>query len=354
MSELEYDHHWAAELTAAGFTVPSDPINLRGVIKQIIAQVGPSSGTFVPLAAASPVTVTAPLVLNGQLVIGAVSNKRLPAGTDIVMNGSLLATNASDKFDKVLWQVTGTLEGGFTGENSSNSIDPAFAFGTDMYLVTGQTVGDVAGLTTIIGAVGEVHLATPNATVTTLIGLEAVANIDPTATNATVSDMASLFVQGQTAALPSGASVTIAYGIQVQSPTVGVSNFAIETDGNAPNRLLGTLQVTGTIQSVGSDPHLLLKADLAELALNSTSDGGSVVLTLGGSSAFYQFNNSAGTNVLTIRNTGQLKSVAGNEATGAGSAALGANSPAVTNTAPYTWEKIMTSDGSQCYFPVWK
>lgn len=50
----------------------------------------------------------------------------------------------------------------------------------------------------------------------------------------------------------------------------------------------------------------------------------------------------------------QLKTVAGNETTGGGSAALGANSPAVTNTAPYTWWKVTTSDGSQGYIPVWK
>jgi hypothetical protein len=36
MSELEYDHNWATELTAAGITPPSNPLNLRGVLKAII------------------------------------------------------------------------------------------------------------------------------------------------------------------------------------------------------------------------------------------------------------------------------------------------------------------------------
>lgn len=40
--------------------------------------------------------------------------------------------------------------------------------------------------------------------------------------------------------------------------------------------------------------------------------------------------------------------------TGAGSAALGANSPAVTNTAPYTWFTFLSSDGSTVYVPAWK
>jgi len=50
---------------------------------------------------------------------------------------------------------------------------------------------------------------------------------------------------------------------------------------------------------------------------------------------------------------GTLKFAAGNTS-GAGTALLGANSPAVTNTAPYTWATVTTSDGSTGYVPVWK
>ena len=46
--------------------------------------------------------------------------------------------------------------------------------------------------------------------------------------------------------------------------------------------------------------------------------------------------------------------VAANETTGAGTALLGTNSPATTNTAPYTWLTVITSDGSTCYIPLWK
>jgi hypothetical protein len=41
-------------------------------------------------------------------------------------------------------------------------------------------------------------------------------------------------------------------------------------------------------------------------------------------------------------------------ATGSGSAALGANSPATTNTAPYTWLKMIGPDGSTLYVPAFK
>lgn len=43
-----------------------------------------------------------------------------------------------------------------------------------------------------------------------------------------------------------------------------------------------------------------------------------------------------------------------NNTTGGGLAALGANCPAVTATAPYTWFKMMSSDGSTVYVPAWK
>lgn len=71
--------------------------------------------------------------------------------------------------------------------------------------------------------------------------------------------------------------------------------------------------------------------------------GGRIVLATGGNDRFY------------IDINGVLQNnVAANESTGAGAALLGANSPAVTLTAPYTWIKIKTSDGSDVYVPVWK
>lgn len=51
--------------------------------------------------------------------------------------------------------------------------------------------------------------------------------------------------------------------------------------------------------------------------------------------------------------TGILK-YAGTNTAGSGSAALGSNSPAVTNTAPYTWFQMQSSDGSTVYVPAWK
>lgn len=40
MSELEYDKNWAGELLAAGITPASTPLNIRGLLKQIIEHLG--------------------------------------------------------------------------------------------------------------------------------------------------------------------------------------------------------------------------------------------------------------------------------------------------------------------------
>lgn len=56
-------------------------------------------------------------------------------------------------------------------------------------------------------------------------------------------------------------------------------------------------------------------------------------------------------NVLAI--DGTLK-FGGQNTTGAGSAALSTNCPATTTTAPYTWIRAVSSDGSTVYIPCWK
>lgn len=56
----------------------------------------------------------------------------------------------------------------------------------------------------------------------------------------------------------------------------------------------------------------------------------------------------------TILTLGGVIRFNGQNTTGAGSAALGTNSPATTNTAPYTWIRAVSSDGSTVYIPAWK
>lgn len=50
----------------------------------------------------------------------------------------------------------------------------------------------------------------------------------------------------------------------------------------------------------------------------------------------------------------KLVKYTGGNTSGAGSALLGTNSPAVTNTAPYTWITAKAADNSTVYIPAWK
>lgn len=77
MSELEYDKNWAAELTAVGITPASTPINLRGVLKQIIANSAPI-GTYVTASMVDPRSYGAKF--NAKRVYGA----SITTGTNVI------------------------------------------------------------------------------------------------------------------------------------------------------------------------------------------------------------------------------------------------------------------------------
>lgn len=93
---------------------------------------------------------------------------------------------------------------------------------------------------------------------------------------------------------------------------------------------------------------------------NSSGSGSGGALTIAGGTSgsgtagVINFQTSGATSYqITAGNT--FKNVlSANESTGAGSALLGANCPAVTVTAPYTWMKLISSDASTVYIPVWK
>jgi hypothetical protein len=71
--------------------------------------------------------------------------------------------------------------------------------------------------------------------------------------------------------------------------------------------------------------------------------------------------NAYGGAVLTIGNSSSTAlplnaniQFAGVNTTGTGSALLGANSPASVLTAPYKWIRVLASDGTVCFMPIWK
>lgn len=108
------------------------------------------------------------------------------------------------------------------------------------------------------------------------------------------------------------------------------------------------------LDNSGTGPGLFIFNRTASNAVQITQQtGGVAVVSLTNSGTGPSLD--IGPTKFQVLANGQIKfAAAANEATGAVSAALGANCPATTGTAPYTWEKVTTSDGSQGYIPVWK
>ena len=93
-------------------------------------------------------------------------------------------------------------------------------------------------------------------------------------------------------------------------------------------------------------PNLVIGTEAA-----GTSTAGGIQFAQNGSNVLGDYGiTTAGGWTFGLANT--TKFLAGS--TGSGAAALGSNCPASTATAPYTWIKTTSSDGSTVYIPAWK
>jgi hypothetical protein len=128
------------------------------------------------------------------------------------------------------------------------------------------------------------------------------------------------------------------FGTTSSTGVIGIINSGTFTGANTATPQIA-YQIAPTINQTGTSGYTALQVNSTETA---TGSGTKLLLDLqiGGSSK------------LSIDNTGVIQ--VSQNSTGAGSAALGANSPATTNTAPYTWIKMKSSDGSTVYVPAWK
>jgi len=157
---------------------------------------------------------------------------------------------------------------------------------------------------------------------------------------------------------PSG-SITTLTGID----TSGLGNAGL-TATSATQLYIGNLAGTISTNNIGIDiASLTMSGNTDNIGLRIAAPSGATVNyavllsdtggTLTGGITFgtdtYLFRSASG--VLSI---GALPKFAGTNTTGSGTALLGANSPAVTNTAPYTWIEAVSSDGSTVYLPAWK
>lgn len=133
------------------------------------------------------------------------------------------------------------------------------------------------------------------------------------------------------------------YGLNILQAGAGTGLHVSSSAGQAGHWLA---------QFVGQDygVNVVTSGNQSALSIIKSGTGSGTVLAITNSGTGAIIDTGKG----KILSSGQWQPVSANEATGSASAALGSNCPATTATAPYTWEKITTSDGSQGYIPVWK
>lgn len=128
------------------------------------------------------------------------------------------------------------------------------------------------------------------------------------------------------------------------------------TGGDMFFRALGVEKMTikGTSGNVGiGTTGPTYKLDVAKSGASGTARFYDQTATTGATRVLITLG-AADTTSTQVFEIGGLMKFSGSNSTGAGTALLGTNSPAVTNTAPYTWLKVLTSDGSTAYVPAWK
>lgn len=149
--------------------------------------------------------------------------------------------------------------------------------------------------------------------------------------------------------------------------TTGSQNTAVGRDaGNYTNGSLSNAIVTGSNNTflgyqAGSNAGDINNGVAIGSGATTGQDGiaiGRATSAAAGSVAIGRDNTGGAATTATVNTialgTAKHQVQLSNNTTGTGSAALGANSPATTPTAPYTWFKMMSSDGSTVYVPAWK
>lgn len=149
-------------------------------------------------------------------------------------------------------------------------------------------------------------------------------------------------------ALSAGASIRLDF--QDVSQHWAIDNFSTSFRWFTP----------GTVRMVLSNTGLwgIPDPDASSQGAVKSQNSGRIAFTVRGaasqSSDLEEWQDSGANVLLKVTSAGIIGTSSGNESTGSGTALLGGNCPASTLTAPYTWLKFTTSDGSTVYVPAWK
>lgn len=225
-------------------------------------------------------------------------------------------------------RFTFTAAGAFTA--TAGIAGTTGAFSGDFAIATNKfTVASASGNTVVagtLGVTGDVAVNTNKFTVAASSGNTLVAG--------------TLSVTGDFAIATNKFTVTAASGNTVVAGTLGVSG-AVVTISNVANTLTLTAGAGSTIATNANNALTLNSYGVTIESLNNsvveiknTQNSGGVKVTVSGSGSQWTWNTPV--------------------TTGAGSAALGSNSPATTNSAPFTWFRVIGPGGDTLYVPAWK
>lgn len=282
---------------------------------------------------------------------GSVAAAQMPAltGDVITTAGTVATTLATTQAGAHTWSAVNTFSNGTDASSSSTGavVLSAGGLGVALQIQAGSTITSTVAVTTTSG---------------TTVALKGMITATPTA------DTTGQYLGAQCVAQTAGTHNFTAGGVG------GICGFSCQpthqstgtlTRGVGVNATMNTSASSGGITDYMGYRAIVNNTSAATIASaygyrveTFTNSGGGAITTLYGLKVENQ--TAGGTNYAIFTGTGiilhgdSVKTVAGNESTGAGSAALGANCPAVTLTAPYKWIKMLTSDGSTVYYPVYK
>ena len=155
-------------------------------------------------------------------------------------------------------------------------------------------------------------------------------------------DLQNSFVQfGRVPAAKVNLAATFATYQRTNQVYIGGKSYGAGNTNTAPQNSFSGTNLTQILSenSAGTNQiYMLPDPATGNLTIGQTGSG---VLTIGAGASI----------ALPLNANVQFSGV---NTTGAGSAALGSNCPATTLTAPYKWVRVLASDGSVCFMPIWK
>lgn len=200
--------------------------------------------------------------------------------------------------------------------------------------ITAETavIADVITGTTLptAAATFQTTVQTTTGTVALAQGAYARTVLDGASAGATITQAVSLRVAAPAKTNSASGTITTAYGIYVDQPTDGASNFALYVAGGV-SRFLGRIDAYDTIQNAGSNDlsfyAVSSATDGGRLTLARSANGGHVIARMGVTNAEFQVNDNSGT-TWSVTRSGVPKWISGNTQTTVGAAGAASALPA--------------------------